>query len=385
MPEAHALLSPSSAHRWMACPASVDMASRVESISGESGSDYAREGTDAHTIAYIEAAFHFGLIDEPEWKARSASWAERTPVDEQADMLRYADLYVQMLAEIIAEMPGATVLLEQRVDTGVPHCWGTGDAIIISGEAMHVVDYKYGKGISVYAEDNPQLRLYAVGALDTFDLIGEISSVCMSIFQPRIGLRSQACMSAVDLRAWRDDVVIPLAAEAMGDHPRFGPSDEACRFCPAAGECKPRLLHVTRRDFGDPDLLTPEEIAEALSQLPSIRDWCNAIEELALTKAYSEGVILPGYKVVLSGGKRSIPDVEAAVQVLVDAGYLPEQVVRVGIRPFYELESTVGKKELTEILGDLIVTSKGKPSLVPEGDKRPAISPEVEAKRDFQP
>ena len=189
----HAVLSPSAAHRWLRCPASV-----LASAGIDRPSPYAEEGTLAHLAAELAAADAFGI--GPAWTGEGSGF--------DADMLEAAQAYASALAAMAADMgPLTQIRLEQQVDTGVPECWGTADAVLVSLNVLHVVDFKYGKGVIVSAEDNPQLMLYAVGALDAYDLLSTVTEVRMTIFQPRVDNISTVTMTADDLRAWRDTVI----------------------------------------------------------------------------------------------------------------------------------------------------------------------------------
>jgi len=315
---------------------------------------------------------------------RLGHWRKTTPIEEQAEAERAAVGYVKLLQDFMAEHDHSQLLLEQRVEPGLPSCWGTSDAVIVSPEHVHIVDFKYGMGVRVSAVENPQLMLYAVGALDSFgDLLGEAKTVFMTIHQPRLDATSTWSIGADELRAWRDDALV-TAEEALGDHAHFQPSEDACRWCPAAGLCRAQMEQATAVDFAvKPDLLTPEELATLLPQLKSITSWCSAVDAAALDLVYSQGRDIPGYKVVLSGGRRSITDDAAAIQMLIDAGYPAETVADFKVKALGSLEKLVGKKDLPGILGDLIVKSEGKPALVPESDKRPAINPNTEARKEF--
>lgn len=361
----------------------------IDSLGGEDISEnvYAEEGTRAHNLAEIEASRTFGLRTMEQYHVAKTAWIEVALQhgDDIEEMERHVRTYITMIQDIMAGIPYSVVRLEQGVQTGVSGCWGTADTIIVSPSRMHVIDFKYGQGVVVRAENNPQLKLYAVGALETYgDVLGVTETVGMSICQPRAGGMSHYSMASDDLRAWRDNEVVPIAQETQQPDARFGPSEDACRWCPAAGICKPRATYVAQQDFGNPDLMDAEELAEAFRLLDDLRGWCNAVEAEALHQAYSEGVPLPGLKVVLSGGKRSIPDPPEAIKALVAAGYSLEQVARANVRTISDLERLVGKKKLPEILGDLLYKSPGKPALVNENDGRPAISPTTEAQKDFE-
>jgi hypothetical protein len=353
---------------------------------GEATSAAADEGTKAHELGEMRASLVFGKITLSEYNTWYNDWKHRVAPEVIEEMHHHIDGYVELLVERMARHPHSRIQLEQSMPSGIDGCWGTSDAVIVSPVHIEVIDLKYGKGIAVSAVDNSQLRLYGLGALDTYgDVLGETNEVVLTIYQPRNGGTSSETITAQELRTWRERIR-PIAAEALRPDASFGPSESACRFCPVSGECKVRLEYATQLDFGThPKLLTPEELAEAKSQLSFIRGWCDAVEETALTKAYSQGVDIPGYKVVLSGGRRYVTDPAAAIQTFIDAGYNAEQVANLNIKGIGALEKLVGKKDdaLKKILGGLLARSDGKPALVPEDDPRPEISPSGEAAKDF--
>jgi hypothetical protein len=384
---AHAPLSPSSAERWISCPASVRL---IETLgrSDDGGSEWAEEGTRAHTLCEIEASREFGLTSREEYTAFKAAWlrAAEAHGDDVEEMERHAKAYVSLLRDIEADMDGpVTVRLELRVRTGIPNCWGTADAVLIGLSKIAIVDFKYGQGVVVQAEENPQTMLYGVGALELVDLLGTIEDVDMWIHQPRVGGTSRFSMTAEDLRAWRDFEALPSARESAEPDAHFGPSESACRWCPAAGICKVRAQHIVQRDFGSADVMDEEDLATAFLSLAEIRDWCNAVEAEALRQAYTEKKHLPGLKVVLSGGKRSMPKPVDVIDRLVEAGYERDKVARETVQTLTVLDRLVGgKARLSELLGDLLVKSKGSPALVSESDPRDAVDKMAEAQEDFR-
>lgn len=387
MPDEHARLSPSAAERWVTCPASVQLG---ETFPEQAASIYAEEGTAAHSLAELELSKAFKKIGTGQYLQRFKVWrdttADRFGSDAVAEMKRYVEGFVVYVQEAAAEYADTVAFFEKRLTKiGVEACWGTSDVTLVSPEHVHIIDFKYGRGVSVRAHDNPQIMLYGVGALEEYgDLMGETKIVKMSIYQPRVGAFSTFSLTPYELRLWRDETVIPAALEALGKSARFNPSPDACRWCPAAGQCRAQLELATQQDFGtNPDLLEPGELGEILGRLKFIRQWADQVENVALDTIYSKNVPIPGWKVVLSGGRRGIPDAAAAIQTLIDAGWKAEQVARFSVRPLGELEKLVGAKDLTEILGSLIVKSTGKPSLVHESDNRPSVSPETEAKKVF--
>lgn len=377
---AHARLSPSAAERWLTCPASIRMEGQVPK--GEESS-YAAEGTAAHELGELKAREQ---LLGAKLTTEIVEFEERNAQYDLEAMHEHCDAYVEFIRERLELVPNSQLLLEQRMPTGIDYCWGTSDAVIVSPEHVEIVDLKYGMGVAVESEDNAQLKLYALGAYDTFgQLLGDVQDVRMSIFQPRLKASSTASMKAADLLAWREEIR-PIAEEALAGSYTFGPSESACRWCPAAGFCKAQLEAATAVDFGaDLDLVTPEEMAEALKLMPFVKDWAAKVGIVALDMAYSQGRKIPGFKVVRSGGRRFFTDPESAAAALYSRGYETEQVRAPGkLRGFGELEKLVGgRKEFDSIVGPFVAKSEGRESLVPEDDKRPSITPNSEAAEDF--
>lgn len=393
----HAPLGPSAAERWIACPASIRFGAQFDT--GES-SPWAEEGTTAHELAAIKVDCWFRESDSGWLEACIADWRRRHPElsdEDFDDMMRYTDEYVAFVQKQAASMKHPQVATEVRVDTGVDECWGTADTVLYSPWELKVTDFKYGTGIAVETAGNPQLMLYALGVLNKYQgLLGDYTEIVISIAQPRLGIFKSITMPVLELYRWRDDVVKPAAALALSDGAPFGPSYDACRWCPAAGRCQAQLEAVFSTDFDtDLDMVSPAEIGELLTVAPMIKAWLNQLEQVGLRMIYSEGTPVPGWKVVRSGGKRSIPEPAPAIQALIDAGYPAELTARLGIKTLGDLvdlirrtEKVTGKaaeRRLEEILGDLIVKGQGSESLVPESDPRPAINPELEATKVFSP
>ena len=371
----HATLAPSAAERWIVCPASVRMAA---SVPEEPSSSYAQEGTNAHELA--EAMARYQLLGGPEvdvdaWRARLG--------EDYDEMQQHAQGYVDYLCGLLASYPDAQLLLEQRLPTGLPECWGTSDAVIVSPTVVETVDFKYGQGVRVEAAENPQLRLYGVGALEAFgDLLGEVDTVRLTVYQPRLDHVAGEVLTADELRAWRDGL-LPVAQAALGPDAPFGPSEAACRWCPVSGSCKAQMEWATVRDFGErPDTLSDEELASALDAIPFIRQWASAVEDYALDRAYSKGRPIPGYKVVLSGGRRSVVNPKGLIEAAHQAGYKTKDVADLKTKGIGALEKKLGD-DFATVAAPFIVKSTGKPALVDESDKRPATAPEVGAAEDF--
>lgn len=384
MPGWHAVLSPSASERWISCPASVRVAAKVPR---EPESSYAAEGTTAHALGELKVRHAIGKLSDDEYVTAHRQWAfvNQQFADGFHEMEEHTDAYVALVLERRELYPDTQVLVEQRVQTGVPSCSGTADIVLVSPTHVEIIDLKYGQGVPVQAEGNSQLRLYAVGALEGYgDVLGEPTEVYMTVFQPRIGdgHADTAMMTPEDLLAWRDSL-LPVAKLALSENAPFGPSEEACRWCPASGRCPAQLEHVTNRDFGtDVDLMSGEQIAEALAMVPQIREWLNALEVAALSMIYTEGEKVPGWKVVMSGGSRKVVDPEGAAKALREAGFTDEQFITPKFAGIGELEKLL-RRRFDEVVGSYVTKSAGKPSLAPEDDKRPAANPHSEAVKEF--
>ena len=350
----HAILSASSAHRWLNCPPSA----RLEEHFPDEPSPYAEEGTKAHKIA---EGILLDKIDEP--------------ADGTNEMFEYVSRYVEVVLE--KWIPGAQLYVEQRLDFSpwVPEGFGTGDAVIVSDDVLEIIDLKYGKGVQVSAENNPQLRLYALGAYNEFGALYDFQTVRMTIVQPRLDHVSTEELSLDELLAWGESIK-PIAQQAYEGKGEFkaGPH---CRFCKARRTCRARAeyhMELARYEFKDPDLLSIEEIAEILKQAEDLAAWAKEIKEHALTLAFRDGVKIPGFKVVEGRSTRKITDEAALAERLAAEGYDPFKRV---LKTITELEKTVGRKRFAELAADLIEKPPGRPTLVPESDKRPEINSAV--------
>ena len=349
-------------------------------------STYAEEGTAAHALGELYARHQIlGQLTLAEFNAEFRVWHKNYEhvIGDLEEMRGHAQAYVDLLRGKLAEHPHSQLLLEQRVPTGVPSCWGTSDAVIVSPVHVEIVDLKYGMGVRVSALGNPQLRLYGVGALEAFgDILGEPEFVRVTVFQPRLDHCESEEIKVAELVEWRDSL-IPIAEQALGHDAPFGPSDTACRWCPASGQCAAQLEYATALDFGvAPEMLTEYDLADALERIPAIEAWCAAVRNLALDLAYSRGKNIPGYKVVMSGGKRYVKDPDGALAALTAMGYSLDQVTKRNIIGIGELEKLL-KGDFELAVGPFIEKSTGSPSLVTVDDRRPAIDPDNEAAKEF--
>lgn len=375
---AHAKLSPSSAARWLTCTASVALEAGIE----DKASEYAAEGTYAHALCEIEAKYAAGQITKRQLTAQKKKIYNEEFHDAEVEesALYYAN-YIKALVSQLKELDGEepAVMFEQRLDLSrwAPGCFGTADCVIISGHTIHVIDFKYGKGVEVSAEGNPQMQLYAAGAWALFEPLYDIERIGMIIIQPRINNESYAILTAAELNVWLTGVVMPKAKEALSGEGVYRPSEAACRFCKAKGECAARAEKFAELFEEDPDpgLLSLERLGEILSMTRDMKTWLGDLEAAATQRLLS-GDKIPGWKLVEAKTRRQIPDEEAAAKALRKAGLSDEQIFTVKLAGITAIEKALGKKRAAETLEGLIVKPKGGPALAPQTDKRPELHPE---------
>ncbi|MFZ5817263.1 MAG: DUF2800 domain-containing protein [Bacillota bacterium] len=383
---AHAILSASGAHRWLACPASA----RLEQEFPDSTSTYAEEGTLAHALAELELRHFLGGLTWEDYESILEPIASNPLYS--GEMYDYVQQHVDLVIERInaarAATPDALVFLEQRLDFSrwVPDGFGTGDVVIIADGTLEVIDLKYGKGVPVSAEGNPQIRLYGLGALDSFGTLYEIDRVRMTIVQPRLDSISTEEMSVEDLVTWGDTVVLPAAMLAYSGEGPYA-AGEHCQFCRAKAQCRARAeanLELAKYDFRAPALLTHEEIAEILSRAEELQKWAADLQAYALDQAVNHGVRFPGWKLVEGRSNRKYEDEAQVTAALLAEGYTEEQIYEKKLLGISAMEKLLTKKRFETILGGLVVKPEGKPVLVPESDKRPEINSVASAQADFR-
>ena len=377
---AHAVLSASSSARWLKCPPSAVAATMYPNTATE----YTNEGTLAHEVAELFVKLNPEKVSE----SLLADFKNWISDDVTMEMLQCAEAYRDYIQELITD-DNAVVLLEQRLDLTpwVPDGFGTGDCIVIQGHRLDVVDYKYGKGVAVSAVGNSQMRLYALGALNEFGEIYEIHEVGMHIFQPRINNVSVDVLKIYDLIFWGEGVkpIAKLAAEGKGDHC----SGEHCRFCPHAGSCPTlagdcmKVVNITGGKAAVPTL-APWMIADILKQESMISAWLKAVKDRALTQMLN-GEQIPGFKVVEGRSSREWDNEDTVEAALYGAGYRPvEYMTQPELLSPAAMEKALGKKKVAELVGTLIVSKPGNPTIAPESDKRKPFDRLAEAKKDFE-
>ena len=368
---AHAILSASSSKRWLSCPPSARLERKFPDKAGEA----AKEGTLAHALAEISIKHWLDELSDAAAKKQRA----QIEADDlyNPDMADYVQEYVDICIEKITAAAG-TALVEEKLNFGrwVKDGFGTGDMVIIGNGVLEIVDLKYGKGVPVSAESNTQMQLYALGAIDQYGYIYDFDHVRMSIFQPRNGGLSTQLMSVDDLLAWGESIkpIAELAYEGKGD---FKAGDH-CRFCRAATQCKALAdynLEIAKLEFRDADLLTDDEVSFVLERVDGLVRYAEKIKTFALEEALN-GHRWPGFKVVEGRSNRKITDEAAAAKILRGAGYSDDAIYKpLEIQTITALEKLITKKKFGELLGSVVEKPPGKPTLVPEEDKRPEYDP----------
>ena len=368
----HAYLSASASHRWLSCPPSAKLCADVN----DEASPYAKQGTDAHELCEYKVLHALGEdVKDP---TENLDYFD-TEMEESTD--EYCNYVLEQYEKAKQLCKDPKVLVEQRLDFSkwVPDGFGTGDCLIIADKVLQIIDFKYGLGILVEAENNPQMMCYALGALDTYDGIYDIESVEMTIFQPRRDNVSTFTISKEELLKWAEEFLAPTAQLAYNGEGEYHAGDH-CQFCKVKATCRERAaynMELAAYDFEEPATLDDSEIADILPRIDDLVAWANDIKEYALQQAMS-GTEYKGFKVVEGRSVRKYTDDAAVAATVEKAGYDPYERKVLGITA---MTSLLGKKKFEELLGGMITKPPGKPTLVPDSDKRPALNT---AKDDFK-
>ena len=386
----HALLSASGAARWINCPPSA----RLEEDIPSTTSSYAEEGTLAHEFGDLKLRIksHVGSVAAG---SQYRKWSDKVKKLRKNklytdDMEDHVEVYVEyVLSEYYAavkDTPDAVLKIEERTDYSylVPEGFGTSDANIIADGTLEIVDFKYGKGVKVGAKQNSQLRLYALGLLRKFELLYDIHTVKMTIVQPRLDHIESETLPVDELIKWAEETVKPAAEQAYKGEGDCNPGDW-CRWCKVKPTCKALANHnlkLAKHDFAEPKTLTDEELITVYKQIQQLQDWAGSVADHVLKEALA-GKHWPGYKVVEGKSNRRWADEQKAIKRILDFSDNIEldQVVNTKIKGIGEIEKLVGKEELNKM--GLLVKPQGKPTLVLESDKRPALGSAESAKKDF--
>lgn len=381
MPGIHALLSPSSAHRWLNCTAAPLLEKDVE----DKGSTFAEEGTLAHAYCAMKLKQYLGKpTDKEEEEIKQLNEQYHTgEMDEYTDT--YKSIVIEKLNKARQKTKDAILLVEVQLDFAkyVPEAFGTADAVIIADGTMEVIDFKYGKGVRVEAHENPQMKIYALGAYEAFSFEYNINRIRMTIVQPRIDNLSEFEMTMTDLLWWARTELKPKADEAFGGKGKQVPG-QWCQFCKVKAQCRALadtcIDAVTQKD--EFPLISQEDYEQRiLPILPTLKIWLSSVEEYTLKLAL-DGTQFKGFKLVEGRSVRKITDQGAVISILAQNGFAEDSYIKpTELRSITDLEKLIGKKRFAELCKDYIVKPQGKPTLVPEDDKRPAYN---QASEDFK-
>lgn len=367
----HALLSASSAHRWVNCPPSARLCADIE----DKASSYAAEGTDAHELCEHRLRAALGMPTQDPTPCLTHYGPE---MEEHAQS--YADFVLEQVESARLSCKDPVVLVEQRVvfSRWVPEGFGTADCVVVADGTLQVIDFKYGLGVLMSADDNDQMRCYALGALELFDSIYDLDTVRMTIFQPRRDNLSIREMAVNDLLAWAEETLKPAAELAYAGKGEAA-CGQWCGFCKAKATCRARAeanLELARLEFRVPPLLADEEVEDVLGKLDQLVAWASDIKDYALRQAVS-GKRWAGFKLVEGRSNRRYVDDDAVADAVEAAGFNPYERRLLGITAMQRL---LGRRRFDEVLGGLVEKPRGKPTLVPEDDKRPSMN---DATKDF--
>lgn len=365
-PEAHSVLGASAADRWMNCTPSAQLTAGME----DETTTFAAEGTAAHALC--------------EWKVRKAlkMRAGRRPTSDYwtDEMEEFTDDYRDFIMDLVGQAKltckDPVTLIEQHLDFScyVPDGFGTGDFLLVADKELNVVDFKYGRGVAVYADHNPQMMLYALGALNLFDCLYDIEQVTMTIFQPRLSSISTWTISAEELYKWAEEVLKPKAELAAKGEGEFI-SGSWCRFCKARNTCRARaesFLELAKMEFQPPVLLSDEEVAEVIEKADELSKWASDVMAYAQAEAIENGKHWNGYKLVEGRSTRRFTDEKKVEEAAEGASYT--DIYNKSLITLTAFEKLMGKDIFNEVLGSYVTKPAGKLTLVPVSDKRPEVT-----------
>ena len=380
---AHAVLSASGASRWLACTPSA----RLEEQFPDSTSEYAKEGTLAHEVCELKVRKN--LIEQMPTRTYNTK-LKKLKENElwQDEMDKFTDAYLEYIQELVHSYScSPAVMVEKKVDFSqyVPEGFGTADCIVIAEGTMHIIDFKYGKGVAVSAENNPQMKLYALGAYLEYSMLYPIEKIKMAIVQPRLeNEASESEIFVAELMDWAENVVKPLAEKAYKGEGTYIAGNH-CRFCRAKATCRERArmnLEASKFEMRAGALLSDTEVGEALKMAQDLAKWAEDLKEYALTESL-KGKIIPGWKAVEGRSVRAFKDTDLAIKTIIDSGIDEALLYERKQLTLAQIEKLLGTKQFKELVGELVEKAPGKPTLVLETDKREKIVNRITAEEDF--
>ena len=382
-PGKHALLGASSSKRWLTCRPSARLEEKLleRMPDNDGGNKYTREGTKAHEVGELKLRREIGEINKYNFEERIRQLEKQMgAVDKEMD--DYTDQYVAIVMERLFEArktcPDAKLMLETRLDFSrwVPHGFGTGDAIVVGDHFMDVMDLKYGKGVPVDAVDNPQARLYGLGAMEQLGDLYDFRIVRNTIIQPRLDSVTTEELTREQLLKWAEEEVVPGAKMAWEGKGEFVPGDH-CRFCKASAICSARAaaaMKIFETGLEQPAVIPDEQIPQILAYADIAKAWIADLEKYALSLALNGGRVR-GYKLVRGRSNRAWKDQDGVIDNLLRAGYKREDIIKTELKSVSDIEKLLGKKSFRTFAEAYTIKPEGKLTLVPESDKRAEFNP----------
>lgn len=382
---AHAFLSPSGAARWGVCTPSA----RLEERFPDTTSEAAKEGTLAHELAEVKLRHYFYTVDFGKQKySRRVNKLKKEELW-QDEMERYTEEYLDYIkATALSLTTKPYIAIEQALDLGewIPEGFGTADCVMVYQNTIHVFDFKYGKGVQVEAEHNPQMMLYALGAYNAYRILYPVRNIKMTIIQPRLDHVSEWECSLDKLLSFGEDIKgkAILAMEGKGD---YAPDESTCRFCRARHQCRARSDYNVKKAFaiGElPPLISLEEAGKRLLELQDVAKYQKDLQDWILKECLA-GKDVPGWKAVEGRSVRDWTDMDQAFEKLISNGIVPEEMLwEKKPLTLAQVEKVIGKKDFETSVGEFVTKKPGKPTLVVESDKRKAITNKITAEKAFK-
>ena len=385
----HALLGPSNAYQWAACPPSARLSEGLPDTESEA----AKEGTLAHELAELKLRNYFHSVDFGKRKlAAAVKKLKENPLWDD-EMMGYTDDYMDYVKAAALSFPAEpTVAIEKKVDISeyVPECFGTADCLLIGGGVIHVIDFKYGKSPSgrVEAENNLQMQLYALGAWTASRMLYRVDRIRMSIVQPRLTDGITEWEIPLEKLLETGEWIRERAQLAWKGEGEYHPDEKTCRFCRAKSRCRARAEKNIEMAFAPakgklPPLISNEEMGKYLLQGQDVAKWLSDLQDCALQECLA-GRDVPGWKAVEGRSTRKWTDMDAAFGRLIESGINAAVLWERKPVTLAQIEKIVGKKDFAECVGEYVVKEPGKPALVQESDNRPAITNRVAAAEAFK-